>query len=83
MNTNYLAALGAGPPLLFVSNEQSYSDFLYVQEILNHTHTILGSITLIQVIQPDARESFTIEAVPGFSPPYLLTVLDSAHDAGL
>jgi hypothetical protein len=50
MNTNYLATLGTGPPFLFVSNEPSYANLLYVHEIVNHTHTILGPIALIQVI---------------------------------
>jgi hypothetical protein len=50
MNTEHLAALGTGPLFFFVLNELSYADLLYAYEIINHTHTILGSITLIQVI---------------------------------
>jgi len=53
-----------------------------VHEIVNHAHSILGSITLIQVIQPVARKPVTAEAVPDFTLPYLLTVLDSACDPG-
>jgi hypothetical protein len=60
----------------------SYAELLYVHEIVDHTHTIPGSITLIQVIQPVARKPVTAEAVPGLTLPYLLTVLDSAGDAG-
>lgn len=30
MNTSYLAALGTGPPFLFVSNEMSYAELPYV-----------------------------------------------------
>ena len=60
----------------------SYAELLYVHEIVNHTHSILGSITLIQVIQPVAREAVTAEAVPGLTSPHLLTVLDSACGAG-
>jgi len=82
MNADYLAALGTGPPFLLVSNELSYANVPYAHEVVNHTHTVFASIALIQVIQPDAREAFTTEAVPGFSLPDLLTVLDSAHDAG-
>ena len=82
MNTYQLAALGTGPPFLFVSNEMSYAELLYVHEIVNHTHSILGSITLIQVIQPVARKPVTAEAVLDFTLPYLFTVLDSACDAG-
>jgi hypothetical protein len=59
----------------------SYAELLYVHEIVNHAHSILGSITLIQVIQPVARKLVTAEAVLDFILPYLLTVLDSACDA--
>jgi hypothetical protein len=81
MNTNYLAALGTGPPFLFVSNEVSYAELPYVLEIINHTHTILGSVALIQVIQRGARKAITTEAVPDSTLHYFLTVLDSARDA--
>ena len=77
-----MAALRTGPPFLFVSNKMSYAEVFYVHEIVNHTHSILGSITLIQVIQPVARKPVTAEAVPDFTLPYLLTDLDSACDAG-
>jgi hypothetical protein len=83
VNTNYLAAPGAGPFSLFVSNEVPYAELAYVLEIVNHTHTILGSIALIQVFQPGARKAVTTEAVPDSTLHYLLTVLDSARDAGL
>jgi hypothetical protein len=82
MNTNYIATLGTGPSFLFVSDEMSYAELLYVQEIVNHTHAIRGSITLIQVIQPVARKPVTAEAVPDFTWHHLLAVLDSAGDAG-
>src|SRR5512147_2441827 len=82
MNAYQMAALGTGPPFLFVSNKMSYAEVLYVHEIINHTHSILGSITLIQVIQAVARKPVTTEAVPGFTLPYLLTVFDTACDSG-
>jgi hypothetical protein len=82
MNTNYLPAFGTGPPRLFVSNKMSHAELPYVLEIVNHTHTILGSVPLIQVFQPGARKAITTEAVPDSTLPYLLTVLDSARDAG-
>jgi hypothetical protein len=82
MNTNYLATLGTGPPFLFVSNDLPYANLLYVHEIVNHTHTILGSIAFIQVIQPVARKAVTVEAVPDFTSHYLLAVFDSTRDSG-
>jgi hypothetical protein len=60
----------------------SYAERLYVHKIINHTHSIPGSITLIQVIQPVAGKPVTTEAVPGVPLTYLITVLDSARDAG-
>jgi hypothetical protein len=82
MNTYQLAALGTGPLFQFVFNEMSYTEFLYVREILNHTHSILGPVTLIQVIQPVAGEIVTAEAVPGVVLPKLFTVFNSTCDAG-
>jgi hypothetical protein len=82
MNTHQMTALGTGPLFLFVAHEVSYAELLYVHEIVNHTHSILGSITLIQVTQLVAREPVTAEAVTDFALPYPLTVLDAACDAG-
>jgi hypothetical protein len=82
MNTDDLAAPGTGPLFFFILNELSYADLLYAYEIVNHTHTILGSITLIQVIEPDTGKAVTTEAVHGFALHCLLTVLDSACRAG-
>lgn len=81
MNADYLAAPGTCPPFLFASNEMSYAELPYADEIVNHAHTIFGSIALVQVIQPVTRKVATAETVPGFSLPDLLTVFDSARDA--
>ena len=51
-------------------------------EIVNHTNAVLGPIALIQVIQPFAGKTFTAEAIPDVTLPYLLAVLDAACDAG-
>jgi hypothetical protein len=69
MNTYQLTALRTGPSFLFVSHEMSYAKLFYVHEIFNHTHSILGFITLIQVLQLVARKPFTAETVPGFAFP--------------
>jgi hypothetical protein len=67
---------------LFVFDEMSYAELLHVHEIVNHTHSIVGSITLIQVFQPVAGKPVAAEAVPDFTLPYFFTVLDPASDAG-
>ena len=82
MNTEYLAAFRAAPPFFFVSDEMPYAEFSDVLEIADHAHAILGSIPLIQMVQPGAREAVTTEAVLDFGVHDLLTVLDSAYDAG-
>jgi hypothetical protein len=51
MNTNYLATLGASPPFLFFFNEIPYAELSHIFEIVNHTHSVLGSIAIIQVVQ--------------------------------
>lgn len=82
MNTKQLSALGTDPLFLFGSNEMSYAEFPYVFEIVNHAHSIPGAITPIQVVQPVARIAVTDEAELDAALHTLLTVLDSAHDAG-
>jgi hypothetical protein len=82
VNTNYIAAGGTGPPFFFVVYEKSYAELLYFIKIVNHAHTIPGSVTLIQVIQPAARKTVTVETVADFALHHLLAVLDLACDAG-
>ena len=66
MNAEYLTAFWAAPSFFFVSYEMPYAEFFNVLEIVNHAHAILGSIPLIQIVQPGARKAVTIEAVLGF-----------------
>lgn len=82
VNTEYLTALRASPPFFFFSDEMLYAEFSNVLKIADHAHAILGSIPLIQMVQPDARKAVTTEAVLGFGVHHLLTVLDLTHDAG-
>jgi hypothetical protein len=82
MNTNDLTAFGTGPPFLFISNKLSYAELPYVLEIVNHTHTILRPIALIQMVQPVAGKAVTTETVLEFIFRYLFTVLDSTRGAG-
>ena len=81
MNTNYLATLGASPPFLFVFDEISYAELSYIFKIINHTHSVLGSIAIIQVVQCDTGKAITTEAILDSTFYYFLTILDSARDA--
>ncbi len=47
VNTKQVAALGTGPSLSFAADEMPYSELLDALEIVNHTHAVLSSITLI------------------------------------
>jgi hypothetical protein len=82
VNTEYLTAFWASPLFFFVSNEMPYAEFSDVLKIADHAHAVLGSIPLIQMVQPDTREIVTTKAVLGFRVHYLLTVFDSTCDAG-
>ena len=81
MNAKYLTAFGASPPFFFASDEMPYAEFSNVLKIFDHAHAILGSIPVIQVVQPVARETVTTEAILDFRVHYLLTVLYPAQDA--
>ena len=81
MNTNYLATLGASPLFLFVFNEISYAELSYIFEIVNHTHNVLGSIAIIQVVQYDTGKTITTEAILDSTFYYFFTILDSTRDA--
>jgi hypothetical protein len=76
VNTEHLTTFWAAPPFFFASDEMPYAEFSNVFEIADHAHDILGSIPFIQMVQPNAREAVTIEAILDFSVHYLLTVLD-------
>ena len=82
MNTEYLTAHRASPPFFFVSDEMPYPKLSNSIKIVDHAHAILGSIPLIQMFQPVAREAVTTKAVLDFGVHYLLTVLGFTCDAG-
>jgi len=80
VNTEYLTAFRAAPSFFFVSDEMPYAEFSNVLEIADHAHAILGSISLIQMVQPGARKAVTTETVLDFGVHHLLTVFDPARD---
>jgi hypothetical protein len=82
MNTEHLTALRTSPFFFLASDEMAHAEFSNVLKIVDHAHAILGSVPFIQMVQPDAREAVTIEAILDISVHYLLTVLDSTSNAG-
>jgi len=83
MDTNYPAALGAGPPFLFFLKEIPYAELSDVFEVVNHAHSVLCLIAIIQVVQYTTRKAVTTEAILDSTFRNFLTVLDFACDAGL
>ena len=82
VNTEYLTAFWASPPFFFGSYEMPYAEFSYALKIADHAHAVLGSIPLIQMVQPVAREAVTKKQYLTLAFSHLLTVLDSTYDAG-
>jgi hypothetical protein len=82
MNTEHLAAFWANPPFFFVSDEMPYAKISYVLKVADHAHAVLGSITLIQMLQSVAGEAVTIKAVLDFGSNQLFAVLDFTFYAG-
>jgi hypothetical protein len=81
MNAEHLAAFRADPPFFFGSYEMPYAEFPNVLKVADHAHAVLGSITLIQMLQPLAGESVTSKAVLDLGVCHLLAVLDFAFYA--
>ncbi|MFH2065783.1 MAG: hypothetical protein ABIK15_11355 [Pseudomonadota bacterium] len=78
MNTNYFPTFGTNPFLIFITNEMFDSGFLYQFEVIDHAHSILGSVSLIQLFQPGAGKPITtIRTILGFAVGDLFTVSDS------
>jgi hypothetical protein len=50
MNTNDFAARGACPPVLFLFDEISYAELLYVIKIVDHAHTVICPVTLVEMV---------------------------------
>ena len=68
MNTDHLTTYGTNPFKLLILNEISDPNFIYHFEIINHAHSILGSVSLIQLFQPGAGETVTaFGTILGFS----------------
>jgi len=82
MNTNCLATVRTCPPYIFVSDKLPYAKLPDALEIINHAHSILRSIALIQVIQLSTRKGITTETILDSTLHDLLTGLDPAPDAG-
>jgi hypothetical protein len=59
MNTNHFTTFGTYPFHFFIPNEISDPDFIYHFEIIDHAHSILCSVSLIQLFQLSAGKIIT------------------------
>ncbi len=68
MNTNHFTTFGTNPFHFFIPDEMSDTKFIYHFEIIDHAHSILGSVSLIQLFQSGAGEIITtIGTILGFA----------------
>jgi hypothetical protein len=59
MNTNHFTTFGTKPFKLFFLNKIFDPNFIYHFKVINHAHSILGSVSFIQLFQPGAGETIT------------------------
>ena len=59
MNTKHFTTFGTNPFRLFIPNEVSDPKFINYFEIVDHTHSIFCSVTLIQLFQPGTWKFIT------------------------
>ncbi len=77
MNANHFSTFGANPFQFFILNEISDPNFIYHFKISDHAHSILGSVSLIQLFQSGAGETITtIRTILGFAFGDLFAVSD-------
>jgi hypothetical protein len=79
MSTNHLTTSGTDPFLFLFFDKMSDPKSMYHIEIINHTHSIPGPVSFIQLLQPDAGETFTsFRTKLSFAFGELITVTDIA-----
>jgi hypothetical protein len=78
VNADRASAFRAGPSNLFIRNEFPNSTLFDVFKILNHAHTILGPVSLVQMLQASTRIAFTLKAIFCFGTPEEYTCFDFA-----
>jgi hypothetical protein len=57
MNANHFTAFGTDPFLFFIPNEMPDPEFIDHFEIIDHAHSVLIPVSLVQMFQPIARKT--------------------------
>jgi hypothetical protein len=83
MNTNYFAARGTCPLVLFLFDEMSYADLLYVLKIINHAHSVVISVSYVEAVQQVAWAFPASGAVPQIASLEHITLFYPAQGSGL
>jgi hypothetical protein len=58
MHTNRPATLNTAPPYFFTFQKLPHSEIFDILKIFNHTHTVFGPISFVQMLQTIARNIF-------------------------
>ena len=81
VHAHQATATGANPFSLLRTDEFPNPVIPDVVKILDHTHSVLGSVSLIELPQPFTGIALTIETIRIAAARWLRAVLDSADDA--
>ena len=77
MNADQFTTFGTDPFLFFIPNEMSDPKFIYHSEIVDHAHSILCSVSLIQMFQSSAGKTITtVGTILDLTLGYLSAVFD-------
>lgn len=83
MDTNRLAASGAGPLGLLLLKKIRQSFGRYPPQIIDHAHAVVHAIPLIQALKLFAREAHTVAAKISIAPVSFPAILNFARGACL
>ena len=77
MNANHFTAFRTDPFLFFIPNEMPDPEFADHFEIVDHAHSVLISVSLVQLFQPGAGKTIaTIRTIRDISFGELFAVSD-------
>ena len=82
MNANCSTAFGTCPFIRFVHEKPSDTKTLNIVKIFNHTHVVLGSVSLVQTSNVVTREFLAFKTKLHFAILKHFAVLDCAVSAG-
>jgi hypothetical protein len=82
MDADGAAAFRAGPSGFFFLDEFPDAVFLYISQVFDHAHAVIGAVPLVQMLHSFAGELIAFKAKPGFAGFSSGTGFDPAAHAG-